>query len=282
MNRNLERYNINKIDTSAVDAQVETGRTFWNMALFFINARTREILQDLVQDGYILLALPFVASPGFMARIGCLGAGLAFPIYKTIVRISLWTVASEKEKTSKSKLDRGLDRAGVSKGGDYASKSAALLRSRVSSVKEEKAGITKVSTEDDEIQGPSPSEEVPHQSQWLKYWVVYGFLSLILEANLSAVLPYVPFFYHLQLLTLIWLQLPYFRGATFLHDGFYSLILVPEHELKSVKNVASKDPNPIDNAGVDKLSTESVATKGVSEGKQQKAAVIADKAAKAD
>ncbi|CAM9897708.1 unnamed protein product [Chrysoparadoxa australica] len=48
--------------------------------------------------------------------------------------------------------------------------------------------------------------------RWVMYWAVYG-LYWLLHLELMSVLRYVPLSSHIQLAFLLWLQLPYFRGA---------------------------------------------------------------------
>lgn len=55
--------------------------------------------------------------------------------------------------------------------------------------------------------------------KWLKYWVVYGGVQLALaELERRGLWRFVLFGDHLRLLMLMFLQLPYFRGAVRLHD----------------------------------------------------------------
>ena len=208
--------NLARVPTRSMDAGMERGWSMISMALFFVNSRTREILSDLVHDGYILAFLPFVASPGFMARFGCLGAGLAFPVYKSILRVQTHLVPPSLAPPARGGLGGACNRG---KG-------------------EAQTGAKR---ENEEEPQPIPVSVIaPLHVQWLKYWLVYSLGSLAVEANLASVLGYIPFFYHFQLLVIIWLQLPYFRGATWLHDGFYNLILVPEHEVKNKAEAKKK------------------------------------------
>lgn len=49
-------------------------------------------------------------------------------------------------------------------------------------------------------------------TQWLAYWMVYTTFTLV-EGPLSLVLAYLPFYAELKLCFILWLQLPYFKGA---------------------------------------------------------------------
>ena len=56
--------------------------------------------------------------------------------------------------------------------------------------------------------------------RWLKYWVVYA-IHLLVGAESEQLLRWIPllgFRHHIHLLMLVWLQLPYFRGATTIYD----------------------------------------------------------------
>jgi len=65
------------------------------------------------------------------------------------------------------------------------------------------------------IESKSPDEG----RQWLSYWVifaVFGFIETIAESFIF----WVPFYYILKVVFLLWLSLPQFRGATILYDTF--------------------------------------------------------------
>lgn len=57
------------------------------------------------------------------------------------------------------------------------------------------------------IESPSPHDDV----QWLTYWVVFGFFNFLESFASSLVLYYIPWYYTLKTLFIIWLQLPAFR-----------------------------------------------------------------------
>ncbi|KAF8980127.1 TB2/DP1, HVA22 family-domain-containing protein [Cyathus striatus] len=59
------------------------------------------------------------------------------------------------------------------------------------------------------IESPSPHDDV----QWLTYWVVFGFFNFLESFAIRVVLYYVPWYYAFKSLFIVWLQLPYFRGA---------------------------------------------------------------------
>ncbi|GFH44525.1 hypothetical protein CTEN210_00999 [Chaetoceros tenuissimus] len=56
-------------------------------------------------------------------------------------------------------------------------------------------------------------------TQWLIYWVVYCFFSII-ELFADMILYWIPFYYAFKLAFLLWCMLPQTRGATFLYEAF--------------------------------------------------------------
>lgn len=56
-------------------------------------------------------------------------------------------------------------------------------------------------------------------TQWLIYWVVYAFFSII-EVFADFLLYWIPFYYAFKLAFLLWAMLPQTRGAKFLYDSF--------------------------------------------------------------
>ncbi|KAJ3788132.1 TB2/DP1, HVA22 family-domain-containing protein [Lentinula aff. detonsa] len=59
------------------------------------------------------------------------------------------------------------------------------------------------------VESPSSQDDV----QWLTYWVVFGFFNFLESFALRLVLYYVPWYFAFKTLFILWLQLPYFRGA---------------------------------------------------------------------
>ena len=55
--------------------------------------------------------------------------------------------------------------------------------------------------------------------QWLVYWVVFAFFSLI-ETFRDFLLYWIPFYYAFKLAFLLWAMLPQSKGAKFLYDSF--------------------------------------------------------------
>jgi len=56
------------------------------------------------------------------------------------------------------------------------------------------------------------SKQVEDDAQWLTYWIVFSFFSLV-ESFTDFFLFWIPFYYLFKMLALIWLYLPQTRGA---------------------------------------------------------------------
>lgn len=57
------------------------------------------------------------------------------------------------------------------------------------------------------------------QTQWLIYWVVYAFFSII-EVFVEILLYWIPFYYAFKMAFLLWAMLPQTKGAKYLYDSF--------------------------------------------------------------
>ncbi|PWA58388.1 HVA22-D-like protein [Artemisia annua] len=55
--------------------------------------------------------------------------------------------------------------------------------------------------------------------QWLSYWILYSFLTLM-EMLLQPLLEWIPIWYDIKLIAVLWLVLPQFRGAAFIYNKF--------------------------------------------------------------
>ncbi|PON95735.1 HVA22-like protein [Trema orientale] len=55
--------------------------------------------------------------------------------------------------------------------------------------------------------------------QWLAYWILYSFLTLV-EMVLQPALEWIPIWYDVKLVFVAWLVLPQFKGAAFLYERF--------------------------------------------------------------
>ncbi|KAE8675549.1 HVA22-like protein d [Hibiscus syriacus] len=55
--------------------------------------------------------------------------------------------------------------------------------------------------------------------QWLAYWILYSLLTLT-EMLLQSVLEWIPIWYTVKLVFVVWMVLPQFRGAAFIYERF--------------------------------------------------------------
>ncbi len=81
-------------------------------------------------------------------------------------------------------------------------------------------------------------------TQWLIYWVVYSFFSII-EVFVDFLLYWIPFYYAFKIAFLLWAMLPQTRGAKFLYDSFLKDFLKSNESkidaaLKDAKSSAGK------------------------------------------
>merc|ERR1712151_1220273 len=65
------------------------------------------------------------------------------------------------------------------------------------------------------IEGPNKTDI----TQWLIYWVVYAFFSII-EVFVDFLLYWIPFYYAFKMAFLLWAMLPQTKGAKYLYDSF--------------------------------------------------------------
>ena len=59
--------------------------------------------------------------------------------------------------------------------------------------------------------------ETDNEKQWITYWVLFAFYS-ILDTFSVFFLNYIPFYFFIKVIVLIWLYLPNFQGASYLYD----------------------------------------------------------------
>ncbi|OIT26155.1 PREDICTED: HVA22-like protein f [Nicotiana attenuata] len=65
------------------------------------------------------------------------------------------------------------------------------------------------------IESPSPLDD----QQWLTYWVLYSFITLF-ELSCWKILQWLPFWPYIKLVCCMWLVLPIFNGAAYIHENF--------------------------------------------------------------
>jgi len=81
-------------------------------------------------------------------------------------------------------------------------------------------------------------------TQWLIYWVVYSFFSII-EVFVDFLLYWIPFYYAFKIAFLLWAMMPQTRGAKFIYDSFLKDFLKSNETkidaaLKNAKSAAGK------------------------------------------
>jgi len=81
-------------------------------------------------------------------------------------------------------------------------------------------------------------------SQWLTYWIVYGFLTLV-ESFTDFFLFWIPFYYFVKIAFLVWCFLPQFKGATWLYSNVIGPLLsryekAIDKEINQVESVVRK------------------------------------------
>ncbi|KAF8555891.1 hypothetical protein OG21DRAFT_781861 [Imleria badia] len=69
------------------------------------------------------------------------------------------------------------------------------------------------------LERPAPQDDV----QWLTYWVIFGFFNLLESVALGLILYYLPWYYAVKTICVLYLQLPNFRGA----ETAYVLVFKP-------------------------------------------------------
>ena len=67
--------------------------------------------------------------------------------------------------------------------------------------------------------------ETDDDKQWLTYWVLFSFFSLI-EHFTDTVLYWIPFYFSIKLGLLIWMMLPGQKGATLIYQMIRSRVIV--------------------------------------------------------
>ena len=82
-------------------------------------------------------------------------------------------------------------------------------------------------------------------TQWLIYWVVYAFFSII-ETFVDILLYWIPFYYAFKMAFLLWAMLPQTKGAKFLYDSFLKDFLKRnESKIDAALNDAKKSATAI-------------------------------------
>eukprot|EP00946_MAST-07B_sp_MAST-7B-sp1_P004142 g4142.t1 len=69
------------------------------------------------------------------------------------------------------------------------------------------------------------SPQTDDDKQWLTYWVLYAFFSLI-EHFTDTLLYWIPFYFSIKLALLIWMMVPGQKGAIFIYQAIRSRVVV--------------------------------------------------------
>lgn len=85
----------------------------------------------------------------------------------------------------------------------------------------------------------SQRKDIDYGKQWLSYWVVFSLLEIIDEVLCCIFSSFLPFFYPVKALFLIWLFYPKSKGATLIYEkAFRKLFKV----LKTMEGETGEDP----------------------------------------
>ncbi|XP_073014042.1 HVA22-like protein e [Typha latifolia] len=99
------------------------------------------------------------------------------------------------------------------------------------------------------IESPSKLDD----EQWLAYWILYSFITL-LEMALESLICWIPIWYDLKLVLMAWMVLPQFKGAAFIYDKFVREKLM-NHGAKreAIKPTPSSTASPKDKDKIKKF-----------------------------
>lgn len=112
-------------------------------------------------------------------------------------------------------------------------------------------------------------------TQWLIYWVVYAFFSVI-EVFINLLLYWIPFYYAFKMAFLMWAMLPQTKGAKFLYDSFLKDFLKKNESkidaaLNDAKNSASTMASEVAAATAEvSAAALSAASEQISKGNEEK------------
>uniref|UniRef100_A0A0G4FZA3 HVA22-like protein n=1 Tax=Chromera velia CCMP2878 TaxID=1169474 RepID=A0A0G4FZA3_9ALVE len=67
-------------------------------------------------------------------------------------------------------------------------------------------------------------EQEAEKLQWLSFWIIHTILRAVEGTVLFFAVEYVPLYLELKIVAYLWLMLPHFRGAAWIHDA-----LIVEH-----------------------------------------------------
>jgi receptor expression-enhancing protein 5/6 len=95
--------------------------------------------------------------------------------------------------------------------------------------------------------------ETDLEKQWITYWVLFSFFNLLDKFSMIFIF-YLPYYYFIKYLFLVWLFLPNFNGAAFLYDVFLS------NHFKKVEAIVDQNMAKHRNSDslVDSIATEAI------------------------
>merc|ERR1712137_1486093 len=70
------------------------------------------------------------------------------------------------------------------------------------------------------------SEETEDDKQWLTYWIIFTLFKII-ETVADFLISFIPFYFLIKVVFLIWCYHPSFNGATVIYDALLKEHLVP-------------------------------------------------------
>lgn len=91
--------------------------------------------------------------------------------------------------------------------------------------------------------------ETDIEKQWITYWVLFSFFNLLDKLSVLFIF-YLPFYYFIKYMFLVWLFLPNFNGASIIYD-----ILISNH-LKKVETIVDK--KRLSDSLIEPISTETI------------------------
>ncbi|KAK1359584.1 hypothetical protein POM88_044058 [Heracleum sosnowskyi] len=86
--------------------------------------------------------------------------------------------------------------------------------------------------------------------QWLAYWILYSFLTLV-EMLFQPALEWFPLWYDVKLAFVAWLVLPQFRGAAFIYEKYVRELLFKKYAGGALRHSQSPNTSKVKNKFVD-------------------------------
>mmetsp|Transcript_31 Transcript_31/g.46 ORF Transcript_31/g.46 Transcript_31/m.46 type:complete len:825 (-) Transcript_31:1805-4279(-) len=150
-----------------------------------VSEESRTRMAEVAETGGTLLftTLPLLFMPSIFTSIGCVAVGLGKPLYSGIVSV---LAVEQAALNARRKLNHDL--------------------------KNSKRSVNRLLRNIPQGAGMGVAASALHCTQWLEYWVVYTSFMLV-HGFASVLLFWFPLWVQMQLVLILWLQLPYFRGS---------------------------------------------------------------------